>query len=58
MTPFLKIREAAAVTGLSEHFLRLGCRNGSIACVKSGAVYFVNMPQLLRDLGVKEGGEE
>lgn len=34
--PFLRIADACAATGLSQHFLRAGCRNGSIPCVKSG----------------------
>lgn len=50
-TPFLKIKEAAQVTGLSQYYLRMGCRDGSIPCTRSGATYFVNIPALLRQLG-------
>ncbi len=53
-TPFLKIREAATVTGLSQFYLRKGCRDGSIPHVKSGTVYLVNVPALLKKLGVTE----
>lgn len=53
-TPFLKIREAATVTGLSPFYLRKGCRDGSIPHVKSGTVYLVNVPALLKKLGVTE----
>ena len=56
-TPFLRIRETAIKTGLSEYFLRKGCRDGSISCVKSGSVYFINIPKLLRSLDVDEKGE-
>lgn len=56
--PFLKIREAAAVTGLSEYFLRQGCRNGSIDCLRSGQVYFINMPRLMKKFGIGKGEVE
>ena len=52
--PFQKIPEACKTTGLSQYFLRRGCRDGSIPCVKSGTVYLVNVPKLLRELGVTE----
>lgn len=52
--PFLRIREAATVTGLSQFYLRKGCRDGSIPHVKSGTVYLVNVPALLKKLGVTE----
>ena len=51
-TPFLKIDEASKVTGLSRYYLRKGCRDGSIPCVKSGTTFFVNIPALLAKLGV------
>ena len=50
--PFQKISDAATITGLSQYFLRQGCRDGSVPHVKSGSVYFVNVPALLRKLGV------
>jgi len=55
-TPFLRIRETAIKTGLSEYFLRRGCRDGSISCVRSGRVYFINVPKLLRSLDAVEEG--
>lgn len=55
--PFLKIKEAAVVTGLSEYFLRKGCRSGSVPHICSGNVYLVNIPALLRKLGVTEEGQ-
>ena len=49
-TPFQKITDAATVTGLSQHFLRQGCKDGSIPHVRSGRVYLINIPALLRKL--------
>lgn len=49
-TPFLKIRDAAAVTGLSQFYLRKGCRDGSIPHITSGTTYFINLTALLRQL--------
>jgi len=53
MTPFQKISEASKTTGLSQYFLRQGCRDGSIPHIKSGTVYLVNVPALLRKFGVE-----
>ena len=53
-TPFLKIKDAVTATGLSAYFLRNGCKDGSVPCVQSGGVYYVNIPALLRKLGVNE----
>lgn len=53
-TPFKKIKDAATVTGLSQFFLRRGCKDGSVPCVKSGATYYVNIPLLLEKLSAKE----
>lgn len=50
--PFQKIKQAVRSTGLSEYFLRRGCRDGSIPCVKSGGTFYVNVPALLEKLGV------
>lgn len=54
IVPFQKIQDACKSTGLSMYFLRKGCRDGSIPCVKSGKTFFVNVPALLRKLGVVE----
>ena len=50
--PFMKIKDACTVTGLSQYFLRQGCRDGSVPHVKSGPTYYVNVPALLEQLGV------
>lgn len=54
--PFLKIGATSKATGLSQYFLRRGCRDGSVPHVMSGTVYLVNVPALLRKLGAVEGG--
>lgn len=57
-TPFMKIKDAAQATGLSMYYLRNGCKDGSVPCIKSGTVYFVNVPRLLEKLdalGREEG---
>ena len=52
--PFQKITDAVKTTGLSAYFLRQGCRDGTIPHVRSGSVYFINIPALLRQLGANE----
>jgi hypothetical protein len=55
--PFQRIPLACATTGLSQHFLREGCKDGSVPHVKSGSVYLVNIPALLRKLdAITEAG--
>lgn len=56
--PFMKIPTASKVTGLSQYFLRRGCRDGSIPHIMSGTVYLVNVPELLRKLNADGGAEE
>lgn len=52
MTPFQKIPEACRTTGLSQYYLRKGCKDGSIPHIKSGPTYYINVPELLKGLGV------
>lgn len=49
-TTFMKIEDACKATGLSQYFLRSGCKDGSVPHVKSGKVYYVNVPALIRKL--------
>lgn len=56
-TPFQKIPEAARTTGLSQYYLRGGCKDGTVPHVKSGTVYLVNVPALLRKLDAESGGQ-
>lgn len=46
--PFQKIEDAVRTTGLSSYFLRRGCRDGSIPCVRSGRTFYVNVAALLQ----------
>lgn len=48
--PFQRIPAACRITGLSQYFLRSGCKDGSVPHVMSGNVYLVNVPALLRKL--------
>lgn len=51
--PFQRIPAACRITGLSQSYLRTGCKDGSIPHVMSGNVYLVNVPALLRKLGAE-----
>ncbi len=53
MTPFQKITEACKTTGLSQYFLRQGCKNGTVPHVKSGGVYYINVPALMEKFDEK-----
>ena len=57
MTPFQKIPEACKTTGLSKYFLRNGCKDGTIAHVRSGQTYYIDVPALLKQLGVPPQNE-
>ena len=52
--PFQRIPDACRITGLSQYYLRNGCRDGSIPHIRSGSTYFINIPALLRLLGAEE----
>lgn len=54
-TPFMKIGAASMATGLSQYFLRQGCKNGTVPHIRSGSTYLINIPKLLRQLDA-EGG--
>lgn len=59
MTPFQTIEQACKTTGLSMYYLRRGCWAGTVPHIKSGRVYYINVPALLRSLGaVLEEPEE
>lgn len=51
--PFQKIIQAAETTGLSQFYLRSGCKDGSVPHIKSGTTYFINIPALLEKLGLE-----
>ena len=54
-TPFQKIAQASRTTGLSQYYLRNGCRDGTIPHIMSGSVYFINVPRLLEMLNATDG---
>ena len=58
MTPFQKIPEACKTTGLSQYFLRKGCKDGSIPHIRSGPTYYIDVPALLRKLGGEAVGRD
>lgn len=64
--PLMKIMDAVRVTGLSSTYLRRGVRDGTIPHIVSGpknngkgtGTYYINMPALLKQLGVPlQGGD-
>lgn len=44
---FQTISEAARTTGLSQYYIRRGCRDGSIPNIRAGSKFMVNVPLLL-----------
>lgn len=55
-TPFQKIPEACKTTGLSQYYLRKGCKDGSIPHIRSGPTYYINVPELLEKLKAGDAG--
>lgn len=49
-TPFQKIPDAARTIGVSQYFLRTGCKAGTVPHIKSGTVYLINVDALRRRL--------
>ena len=56
--PFQSIREACRSTGLSQCYLRSGCRDGSVPHIMSGTKYLVDVPALLAKLRDSTSGVE
>ncbi len=56
-TPFQKIPEACKTTGLSQYYLRKGCKEGTIPHIKSGPTYYINVPELLECLRSRSEAE-
>ena len=50
----MKIKDASRVTGLSMYYLRNGCKDGIVPCIKSSTVYLINVPRLLEKLDTAE----
>ena len=57
IAPPQTIENTARLTGASRYFIRNGCRDGTIPCIKSGTKYMVNLPLFLEmlDRMSKEG---
>lgn len=47
---FLKIKEASIRTGLSQYYLRNGCKNGTVPHIKSGNNYYIDIEELFKSL--------
>ena len=46
-------RKSCKSTGLSQYYLRQGCKNGTVPHIKSGGVYYINVPALMEELDRK-----
>lgn len=44
---FQTISDASRSTGLSQYFLRRGCKDGSVPNIRSGNKYLINVPLLI-----------
>lgn len=51
--PYQKILDACRTTGLSQYYLRKGCRDGRVPHIRSGKTYYVNVPALLDKLATQ-----
>ena len=47
---FQTIRAACETTGLSQFYLRRGCKDGTIPHVMSGQIYYIDVPAMLDKL--------
>lgn len=51
--PFQRIPDACRSTGLSQYFLRRGCRDGTVPHIRRGRVYWINIPALIEKFGAE-----
>lgn len=58
MSNYQKIKDACAATGLSQYYLRKGCKDGSIPHIKSGETYYINVPALLAQLDAQSNANK
>ncbi len=56
--PYQKLEAACLMTGMSVYSLRRGCKDGSVPHVMRNGKYYINVPELLRQLNEesKSGG--
>lgn len=52
--PYQKIPEACRTTGLSQCYLRKGCRDRLVPHIQSGRTYYINVPALLDKLAADQ----
>ena len=50
---FQTIAATARMTGLSQYYLRNGCRDGVVPHIRCGTTYMVNVPLLLDQLNAQ-----
>ena len=50
MKKFTSIKEAATITGLTDYYIRNGCKNGTIPHIKSGRKTCIDMDAFLQQL--------
>lgn len=55
---FQPIRGASEITGLSQKFIRDGCKNNRIPHVMCGSDFRINMPMLLAQLDRESEGNK
>ena len=48
--PFQRVPAACRITGLSQTYLRAGCKDGTVPHIRSGSTYYINIPALLQKL--------
>ena len=48
--PYQSIRGASRISGLAQGYIRTGCKNGTIPCLRVGQEYRINMPLFLQQL--------
>ena len=53
MKAFLSIKDACEETGLSQRFLREGCKCGTVPHIMAGAKYLINVPLLIEKLNAQ-----
>ena len=51
-TPYKNILEASAASGLSQSYLRKGCKDGTIPHIRIGTKYMINLPALYDQLDI------
>ena len=51
-TPYKNIKETASISGLSQSYLRNGCKDDTIPHICVGKKYMINVPALFDQLGV------